>query len=135
MTAGAIGLFLHEFRAVVGGGPDALAKAQTMAVTTVIMFQIFYLLNCRSLQNSILSIGVFSNKTVFAGIAAIIVLQATFIYAPFMQTIFASAPLSPVDVLASILVGAVILPVVGLEKWWHRRRAIKDATDSTRQQE
>ena len=135
MTAGAIGLFLYEFRTAAGAGPEALAKAQTMAVTTVIMFQIFYLLNCRSLQNSILSIGVFSNKTVFVGIAAIIALQAMFIYAPFMQTIFTSAPLAPGDVLASILVGAVILPVVGLEKWWHRRRAVKDVHDSTRGQE
>ncbi|MBC7598628.1 MAG: hypothetical protein H7238_06365 [Polaromonas sp.] len=45
MTAGAIGLFLYEFEAAGAGGPEAPAKAQTMAVTTVIMFQIFYLLN------------------------------------------------------------------------------------------
>ncbi|MBA3056928.1 MAG: HAD-IC family P-type ATPase [Gammaproteobacteria bacterium] len=134
MTAGAIGLFLYAFRGAAGGGPEALAKAQTMAVTTVIMFQIFYLLNCRSLQNSILSIGIFSNKTVFVGIAAIIALQAMFIYAPFMHTIFASAPLAPVDVLASVVVGAVILPVVGLEKWWQRRRDAKDAHDNTMRQ-
>ena len=132
MTAGAIGLFLYEFQATMIGAPEALAKAQTMAVTTVIMFQIFYLLNCRSLQNSILSIGVFSNKTVFVGIAAIIALQAMFIYAPFMQTIFASAPLAPDDVLASILVGAVILPAIGLEKWWHGRRAAKQAHGNPR---
>ena len=124
MTAGAIGLFLYEFQAAGVGGPEALAKAQTMAVTTVIMFQIFYLLNCRSLRNSIWKIGVFSNKSVFIGIAAILALQAMFIYAPFMHAIFASAPLALGDVLASILVGAVILPVVGLEKWWHRRRTV-----------
>nr|MDP2191179.1 HAD-IC family P-type ATPase [Rhodoferax sp.] len=125
MTAGAIMLFLYEFRAAGGAGAEALAKAQTMAVTTVIMFQIFYLLNCRSLRDSMLKIGVFSNKTVFIGIAAILALQALFIYAPFMHAIFASAPLALGDVLASILVGAVILPVVGLEKWWHKRRMIK----------
>ena len=96
------------------------------AVTTVVMFQIFYLLNCRSLRDSVRKIGVFSNQTVFAGIAAIIALQAMFIYAPFMHAIFDSAPLAPGDVLASILVGAVILPVVGLEKWWRRRRTVKD---------
>jgi len=72
-----------------------------------------------------LKIGVFSNKTVFIGIAAILALQALFIYAPFMHTIFASAPLALGDVLVSILVGAVILPVVGLEKWWHKRRTVK----------
>ena len=133
MTAGAIGLFLYEFEAAGAGGPEALAKAQTMAVTTVIMFQVFYLLNCRSLLDSIWKIGVFSNKTVFIGIAAILVLQALFIYAPFMHAIFASAPLSLGDVLASILVGAVILPVVGLEKWWRRRCTVKEAHDGNMQ--
>lgn len=121
MTAGALGLFLYEFRAAGDSGPAALAKAQTMAVTTVIMFQIFYLLNCRSLRDSMLKIGVFSNKTVFVGIAAILVLQALFVYAPFMHEIFASAPLSAGDVLLSIVVGALILPVIGLEKWWRNR--------------
>ena len=133
MTAGAIGLFLYEFEAQGAAGPEALAKAQTMAVTTVIMFQIFYLLNCRSLRNSIWKIGVFSNKTVFIGIASILALQAMFIYAPFMHGIFASAPLAPGDVLASILVGAVILPVVGLEKWWRRRRTSNKAHDGNMQ--
>ena len=66
------------------------------------------------------------DQPVFAGIAAIIALQAMCIYAPFMHAIFASAPLPLGDVLASILVGAVILPVVGLEKWWRRRRTVKD---------
>jgi len=121
MTAGAIGLFLYEFRAAGGSGPEALAKAQTMAVTTVIMFQIFYLLNCRSLRDSMLKIGVFSNPTVFMGIAAILGLQAMFIYTPFMQAIFETSPLSLSDLLVSTLVGAIILPVISLEKWWRNR--------------
>ena len=79
MTVGAIGLFLCEFELARAGGPEALTKAQTTAVTTVIMFQIFYLLNCSSLCDSVRKIGVFSNKTAFAGIAAIIALQAMFI--------------------------------------------------------
>jgi Ca2+-transporting ATPase len=122
MAAGAVGLFLYEYQAGGGAGPEALARAQTMAVTTVVMFQIFYLLNCRSLRDSILRIGLFSNPAVFAGIGAILVLQATFVYAPFMHEIFGSAALAPGDVLASALAGAIILPVVGFEKWWRRRR-------------
>ena len=54
-------------------------------------------------------------------VAAILVLQALFVYAPFMHAIFASAPLPAGDVLLSILVGALILPVIGLEKWWRNR--------------
>ena len=61
MTAGAIGLFLWEYRATSRQATipasGRCAEAQTMAVTTVIMFQIFYLLNCRSLRDSIVRIG------------------------------------------------------------------------------
>jgi len=120
MTAGALALFSYVF-AAEGSAPDALATAQTMAVTTVIMFQIFYLLNCRSLRDSILAIGAFSNKTVFIGIATILVLQAFFIYAPFMNTIFGSAPLGLGDILLAAAAGTIVLPVISLEKWLRRR--------------
>ena len=123
MTAGAVGLFLYEYRAAGGAGKDALAQAQTMAVTAVVMLQIFYMLSCRSLRDSILQVGLTSNPTVFVGIAAILALQALFVYAPFMHAVFDSAPLAARDILACVLVGAVILPVVGMEKWWRRRRA------------
>jgi len=122
MSAGAVGLFLYHHGAAAGG-PDALARAQTLAVTTVVMFQVFYLINCRSLNGSVFRIGVFSNKYVFVGIAAILALQAVFIYAPFMNTIFSSAPLGLDEILASVAVGAAILPLIGLEKWWRSRRA------------
>jgi Ca2+-transporting ATPase len=125
MAAGAIGLFLYEYRAALGLGVAenvAVAKAQTMAVTTVIMFQIFYMLNCRSLKDSILKIGIFSNRTVFIGIAALIGLQLLFIYAPFMHVVFGTAALSVRDLLVSVAVGAVILPVISLEKFFRSRR-------------
>ncbi len=121
MTAGAVALFSYVY-AAGGSQPGALATAQTAAVTTVIMFQIFYLLNCRSLKNSILEIGVLSNKTVFIGIASILVLQAIFIYAPFMNSIFGSAPLEPGQILMAAAAGTIILPVISFEKWLRKRK-------------
>ncbi|MCG9896128.1 MAG: HAD-IC family P-type ATPase [Fimbriimonadaceae bacterium] len=126
MTLGAVGLFLYEYNTSKGAGLSELvaqAKAQTMAVTTVIAFQVFYMLNCRSLRDSIFRIGLFSNPAVFLGIGAIVVLQALFIYAPPLQSVFGTAGLSPEDIGKSILAGAVILPVISLEKWWRGRKA------------
>ncbi len=120
MTAGALVLFDMAYRGAARGEPGALANAQTMAVTTVVMFQVFYLLNCRSLRDSLLSIGVFSNRQVFLGIGAIVVLQAAFIYSPFMQSLFGSAPLGPSDIALSLAAGAIVLPVISLEKAWNR---------------
>ncbi|MFP2899222.1 cation-translocating P-type ATPase [Corallococcus sp. 4LFB] len=126
MAAGAIGLFLWEF-ARQGGTHTApsdqvLAEARTMAVNTVVSFQIFYLWLCRTLTGSTREVGFTSNRTVFLGIAALVLLQAAFMYVPFFQRLFGSAPLSPGDIARSVLVGACVLPVVGLEKWLRSRR-------------
>jgi Ca2+-transporting ATPase len=132
MSAGAVGLFLLEYQrelALIGTpGHEALtravvtAEAQTMAVTTIIFFQIFYVLNCRSLRGTMRSIGIFSNPMVFVGIAALLVLQALFIYAAPLNEVFGSAPLEPADLLLAMLVGAIILPVISIEKWDRNRR-------------
>jgi Ca2+-transporting ATPase len=134
MTAGAIGLFWWEYskaRAIAASPQDlagAIAIAQTLAVTTVIAFQIFYLLNCRSLRHSVFKIGLFSNRAVVPGIVALLVLQGLFIYAPFMHDIFGSAPLAWADLGWAALVGATIVPVVSIEKMF-RNRAVRAAQE------
>jgi Ca2+-transporting ATPase len=67
ITLAGIGLFLREFSSAMGAGvmsTDALSEAQTMAVTSIVFLQIFYMLNCRSLRESIFNIGLFSNPTI-----------------------------------------------------------------------
>lgn len=125
MAAGAIGLSLYEYTHELGRGQPrltAIANAQTMAVTAVVFFQIFYLLHCRSLHASLREIGVFKNPVVFMGIAALLGLQALFVYAPFMHSIFESTSLSIHQIALAALVGATILPVITLEKAIRRRR-------------
>jgi Ca2+-transporting ATPase len=123
MSASACGLFLWEYFRAAGPGPltaarhaQALAEAQTLCVTSITFTQIFYLLNCRSLRDSIISQGVFSNPTVFTGIGVLLLIQACFIYLPPLQKIFGSAPLDGQALLCTILSGAVVLPVISLEK-------------------
>jgi magnesium-transporting ATPase (P-type) len=126
MAAGALGLFLVEYTGVAGadGGPGwGYAEAQTEAVTTVIFFQIFYVLNCRSLKDPVLHMGLYSNPWIYVGIAAILLLQLGFVYLPFINDIFGSAPLSLKSWGEAALVGALIMPITSLEKWLRRRRA------------
>ena len=124
MAAGAIGLFLWEYASEAPriGHEMALQEAQTMAVTTVILFQIFYMLMCRSLKGSIFKLGLFSNPTVFVGIGMLVLLQIGFIYLPFMQQVFGTAALGWEALGLSALVAAVILPVIGAEKAWRSRQ-------------
>ncbi|MFG0328480.1 MAG: cation-translocating P-type ATPase [Phycisphaerales bacterium] len=119
MSAGAIAAFLL----LLGGSNDAttLARAQTAAVTTVIFFQIFYLFNCRSLRDSVLKIGLWSNPAVFVGVPIVVLLQSVFIYFGPMQSVFVTASLSATDLLWCALIGALVMPIVAIEKYIGRR--------------
>lgn len=128
MAMGSIALFFYEYRTMLGLGftvNHALKEAQTMAVTTMIFFQIFYLFNCRSLSGSVFSIGIFSNKSIYAGIFGLIALHILFVEAPFMNDLFHSGPLSVESWIKSIAVGALVLPLIAIEKYVRVRRARK----------
>ncbi len=127
MAAAAIGLFLAQTAISWGDEPrvvsaSAHAQAQTQAVTTVILFQIFYLLNCRSLTDSIFTLGLGSNPWIYVGIAVVLTLHLGFIYLPFMNALFGSAPLDLRSLAAAAALGFLIMPVISAEKWLRRRR-------------
>jgi magnesium-transporting ATPase (P-type) len=124
MTAEAITLFLWEYNSEILAGtrPEvALRGGQTMTLSAVIFFQVFYLLNCRSLRDSVFTIGLFSNPTVYAGIAVLLIAHAALVYWPPLQTVFGTAALVPRDLGIAALAGAGILPIVSVEKWLRSR--------------
>ena len=125
MTAGAVGLFLWEWHRELAAGvapPLALAESQTLTVTTVIFFQVFYLLESRSFDRSLFASSLRENPTVLPGVAALLGLQALFVYAPFMHRVFGTAPLALADLGRAALVAVVILPAMVIEKILTRRR-------------
>ena len=131
MMAGAVGLFFYEYHADLAAGitPErARAESQTVAVTMIILFQCAYLLNCRSLTESALRIGLFSNRYVYFGIAATLALQLCFVYAPPLNALFHTHPLDATDWIAPTLVALAGLPVLALEKRFWRRRGKSERT-------
>ena len=86
-----------------------LAYAQTMAFTTLMMFQMFNVLNQRSEDYSIFSIGLFKNKYLWLAIALSVGLQAAVVHLPFMNTIFHTVPLSAMDWVYAIAISASVL--------------------------
>ena len=124
LATGAVILFNIEYAKALtlGISPQiALSKAQTMVVTFIIMFQVFYLLNCRSLRDTLMKIGFFSNTTIFLGIGIILALQAIFIYGPFMQNVFGTSALNVKEIFISIIAGFLVFPVISLEKWIRKK--------------
>ena len=102
-------------------GPAGIAQAQTLAVTSVAFFQIFYLLTCRTLTEPVRTIGYTSNPAIFAGIGILLILHAGFVHLPFMQALFRTEHLTLTQRAVAAAAGAVIAPVVSIEKWWRRR--------------
>jgi len=101
---------------------ESVAAARTVAVNVFVVVQVAYLLNCRSLDGPMWHVGLFSNRWVPTGLTAMLGLQLLFTYAPWMNELFHSAPISAVWWLWITGVGIVVFAVVEAEKWLSRRR-------------
>ncbi len=110
MAAGAIALFLVEQHAS-GAGEAASPRAQTLAVTSIALFQCLYLLGCRNPGGRVRDVGWATNPAVYGGIALLLVLQAAFVYLPPLQEAFGTAALEPRQWLMAAGV-ALLGPVV-----------------------
>jgi Ca2+-transporting ATPase len=76
----------------------------------------------RSEKRSLFSIGALSNKPLLLAVFATIVLQLFLIYVPFLQGIFRTVPMSPLDLAISLGLSTVIFFAVEIEKWIFRMR-------------
>jgi RND family efflux transporter MFP subunit len=84
---------LYELEKARGMGLDS---ARTVAVNTLVACEVAYLFNARFLSESSLSLkGLFGSRAVLISVAIVVVLQALFTYAPFMQALFNTTPLDP----------------------------------------
>lgn len=119
MLAGAYGLFLWE-QARHGA---SLVEARTVAVNAIVMVEVLYLFNCRSLKRSMLAIGLFSNPWIYAGIGASLLAQALFTYTPVFNAIFHTAPISAGAWGRITLMSMAVYGVVEIEKWLRARWA------------
>ena len=100
----------------------SLAEARTVAVNSVIIIEIFYLLNCRSLSQSVFRIGFFSNRWSIVGIMVMLIFQLMFTYLPFINRWLGSSPIS-LEAWGQILgVGIISFLIVEFEKWIRRKR-------------
>jgi Ca2+-transporting ATPase len=116
MVAGAFGLF--EWKLAMGG---SLEQARTVAANLFVMAEIGFLFNCRSLNRSAWSLGLFSNPWLLAGVALMLLLQGLFTYLPAMQAVFGTTALSLEDWLWLLSAAAVITLAASLEKWLRGR--------------
>jgi Ca2+-transporting ATPase len=102
-----------------------IALARTLTLVTLAMFQWFNALNCRSEQKSIFQIGLFSNFWLIIATLAVFLLQLLVIYAPFMQHIFKTVPLTLHHWMYAIGVSCSVLIMEEMRKFIVHRFFIK----------
>jgi len=120
MVTGGLSLFLWELRIEQAG----IVAAQTAVINVVVLVQVVYLFNCRSLHHSIFAIGLFTNRWTIVGSLSMLGAQILLTYAPVMNRLFHSAPLAAESWLRIVGVVAIAFVAVELEKWirFGRRR-------------
>jgi magnesium-transporting ATPase (P-type) len=102
----------------------SIEVARTAAVNTLVCMEVFYLFSVRYLKARAFTWqGVRGTPLVLASVAVVVVLQFVFTYAPFMQLLFRSAPLSVTLGAQIVGVGVALLVVLETEKALLRRFA------------
>ncbi len=116
------GLTLGIFNFMQSQGVDN-DIARTIAVNTLVAGQLFYLFNCRQIKAPAIGKGFFGNKYVFIAAGALVLLQMLFVYVPFMNTFFDTAPIEASYWLYSLAGGLIVFITVELEKYVVQRQA------------
>jgi calcium-translocating P-type ATPase len=98
------------------------AVGQTAAVTTIVLFQVLYLLECRSLETSPFAMSPRGNPWIWVGIAAVLALQLLFVHAPPLHDVFGSAPLQVQEWAVTFALALPVVPVIEAEKRWRAAR-------------
>ena len=94
----------------------SLEVARTVALNTVAIIQALYLVNCRSLRHSILSIGLFRNGWLWLGIAGVLLLQAAITYLPLLNSIFQTARIGWDEWLRILAAGTIAFLLIEAQK-------------------
>ncbi|MCW8825084.1 MAG: HAD-IC family P-type ATPase, partial [Gammaproteobacteria bacterium] len=117
LMSGTFGLFLWEMDRGVN-----IEHARTVAVNTLVMFEIFYLFNSRYITASVFNwAGLTGNRYVLIAIGILIIFQLGFTYLAPMQVLFGTVAIDFYIWLRILLVASSVLFLVELEKYFVRR--------------
>jgi len=129
MVCGAFALFLYERKT----GTE-VAAARTVAVNTLVLFEAFYLLNCRVLRETVFGRDTHRGaRPAVVAIALVVLLQLLLTYAPPLQALFDTRALSAVQwARATVVASTVFVLVEGEKLMVGRFRGLRDGTGRAR---
>ncbi len=83
----------------------SIEKTRTMVLTTVVMFEMFFVFSCKS-DKSILKKNLFNNKWLIYSVLFVILLQIIVIYTP-LRIAFSLVPLTLTDWIKAVAIGSI----------------------------
>jgi Ca2+-transporting ATPase len=90
--------------------PNGLDHARTVAFTAVVVYQLFNVLNCRSDESSIFSLGITSNRYVLGAITGTFLIHLVVVYYEPVGRFFHTVSLGLFDwVLVFIMATTIVL--------------------------
>jgi len=89
--------------------PNALARAQTLAFTGIIVMEKANVFNFRALRAPLSTVGWWSNRWVVIAVAGTLGLQLAAVYVPFMQRALHTVALTGLDWVLMLMVAAPLL--------------------------
>jgi len=95
---------------------------QTMVFTTLIFSRMGLVQTMRSQEDSLLQIGLGSNRPLLSALLLTLILQLLILYIPWLQPIFKSDPLSWLDLLFALILSSIVPILVELNKIYRRKR-------------
>jgi magnesium-transporting ATPase (P-type) len=117
LMSGTFGLFLWEMEQGAN-----IERARTVAVNTLVVFEIFYLFNSRYITAPVFNrAGLTGNRYVLIAIGVLIVFQLGFTYLAPMQSLFGTTQIDFSIWLRILAVASSVLFLVELEKYVVRR--------------
>jgi Ca2+-transporting ATPase len=90
-------------------------RIRTMILTSTILFELFFVFNCRSETHSVFRSNPLQNRLLLLAVILSLILQLMVIYLPFLQVMFKTVPLNARDwliILAISASGLLVLPEV-----------------------
>ena len=95
--------------------------ARTVAVNIFVFVELFYLFNCKELQNSVFKTNIFNNQYLLLGVGLMALVQVAFTHAPFMNNIFKSEALEFGTWVEIIVISFSVMFVVEIKRFVQKR--------------
>jgi Ca2+-transporting ATPase len=105
---------------------EGLTRARTACFIVLSCSQLFHSFNCRSMDKSLFSIGIFGNRKLVAAALISFALQMIVVYIPFLQSIFKTEALGLFDWMLVLVISSFpfwAMEIVKLgQRLWTRRQ-------------